>query len=102
MQALKQWAHAVADCGRARALDPSYAKALSRLAALLVELRRPGCAANVLDELLALPGLSQSDRDGYEKRVAQARRLSKASLMADHFKLLNVTTEVKVRRRAKT
>ena len=34
-QGQQQWVHAVADCCRAKALDPGYAKAHSRLAALL-------------------------------------------------------------------
>ena len=34
---LRQYAEALGDCGRARALDPTYAKAFSRLATLFTE-----------------------------------------------------------------
>jgi tetratricopeptide (TPR) repeat protein len=52
-QAASRWTEALADCGRAAALSPGYAKAHSRAAGLLLELRRPAAAASVLEALIA-------------------------------------------------
>ena len=48
---------AVADCSRAVALNPSYAKAHSRLATLLAELGYHSDAASSLEAALATPGV---------------------------------------------
>lgn len=72
-QGQQQWVHAVADCCRAKALDPSYAKAHSRLAALLTELRRHEEAAAELEAVVALPGLTPNSKSSYQRRLAQAR-----------------------------
>lgn len=56
-QGLGNVADAVADCGRAKALDPAYCKAYSRLAALMSELRRPDNAQGLLDAVNKSAGL---------------------------------------------
>ena len=91
---------AVSDCCRAKALSPKYAKAHSRLAAILSELRMHSEAANELSaalEILELPDTSKKD---YQKRLKAAKEAGAPRRMlygatqskppADHYKLLGV------------
>ncbi|PSC71960.1 isogeny subfamily C member 7 isoform A [Micractinium conductrix] len=100
-QHLKQRAQAVADCSRAVALNPSYAKAHSRLATLLAELGYHSDAASSLEAALATPGLPSADKRDYQQRLkgekaAESRAISRASVFnggsapVDHYKLLGL------------
>lgn len=119
-QAAKRWTEALADCGRAAALSPGYAKAHSRAAALMLEVRRPGPAAGVLEALLAgaAPGpggafspasraaaaaaasrgaagrapvsLDAASRRAYEERLAAAKRAARWTRTPHHYRLLGL------------
>jgi hypothetical protein len=99
VQGLNLLADALAECGRAHALDPTYVKPLSCMAAVLLELRQPKYAAATLTKVLALPGLKPRDKEMFIRRLVTSRHLAslKPALTAQHFKLLNVETTVEVR-----
>ncbi|KAL4440410.1 hypothetical protein ABPG75_003411 [Micractinium tetrahymenae] len=101
-QHLKQRAQAVADCCRAAALSPGYAKAHSRLATLLSELGYHSDAATALEAAMAAPGLPAADKKDYQQRLANEQAAAKkaasrsAGLLGsrpppiDHYKLLGL------------
>ncbi|GLC56095.1 hypothetical protein PLESTB_001063800 [Pleodorina starrii] len=90
-------ADAVADCCRARALDPSYYKANSRLAAYMIELRRPEDAHGMLEPLVKLS--SQSNGAGprpeeltlIKERLSEARAAASWQKTPHHYKILGLT-----------
>ncbi|KAK9813108.1 hypothetical protein WJX72_009189 [[Myrmecia] bisecta] len=89
-QAQQQYAEAIADCGRAKALDTQYAKAYSRLATLLMEIHHADHAVTVLTELLALPGLEPSEASGLRRRLSEAQLAARRKATPDHYKLLGL------------
>jgi tetratricopeptide (TPR) repeat protein len=114
-QAASRWTEALADCGRAAALSPGYAKAHSRMAALLLEVRRPATAAAVLEALLAgvAPGaggawspaegkrggganggsavqLDAASRRAYEERLGAAKRAARWAKTPHFYRLLGL------------
>ncbi|GFR47709.1 hypothetical protein Agub_g9462, partial [Astrephomene gubernaculifera] len=94
---LGQLADAVADCGRARALDPAYYKASVRLASLMMELRRPENAQGLLEPLVKAGAQSGGAGPGPEELAALKERLSEARAAVSwqktphHYKLLGLT-----------
>lgn len=103
-QHLKQRAQAIADCCRAIALNPHYAKAHSRLATLLSELGYHSDAASALEAAAGAPGLSSADRKEYQsrqaseqasaKRAGSRRGLGSSQAALDHYKLLGLERTV--------
>ncbi|GIL59175.1 hypothetical protein Vafri_14088 [Volvox africanus] len=92
-------ADAVADCGRARALDPSYYKASSRLASYMLELRRPDEALGMLDPLVKLTphsngamGPRPEEMNTIKERLMEARSLAAWQKTPQHYKLLGLTS----------
>ncbi|GLI62463.1 hypothetical protein VaNZ11_005094 [Volvox africanus] len=91
-------ADAVADCGRARALDPSYYKASSRLASYMLELRRPDEALGMLDPLVKLTqhsdglGPRPDEMNTIKERLMEARSLAVWQKTPQHYKLLGLTS----------
>ncbi|KXZ54266.1 hypothetical protein GPECTOR_5g355 [Gonium pectorale] len=91
-------AEAVADCGRARALDPSYYKASVRLASLMMELRRPENAVGLLDPLLKLnaqadgAGPALDELAAIKDRLSEARTAAKWMKTPQHYKMLGLTS----------
>ncbi|KAI7843595.1 hypothetical protein COHA_002837 [Chlorella ohadii] len=103
-QHLKQRAQAIADCCRAIALNPHYAKAQSRLATLLSELGYHSDAASALEAAAAAPGIPAADRKEYQsrmaseqaaaKRASSRRGLGGSQAALDHYKLLGLERSV--------
>jgi DnaJ family protein C protein 7 len=98
-QGLGSLMEAVADCGRSRALDPSFLKAHTRMASLLQELRRPESAEALLSDLL----LSTSDKlltntvkmNGNESsevasQIQNLKTLGRWQKTPDHYKALSL------------
>ena len=61
MQKQTRWVDALADCSRARALNPALHKALRRLFKTYEVLGRPGQALEPLQELRTLRGVTSAD-----------------------------------------
>lgn len=107
-QGLGNYALALADSCRAKALSPSYAKAHSRLAAVLSELGRHEAAADELRTALSCPSLTADSKKEYNNRLTAAQRAaaprprqsmygysstgSKITCPPDHYKMLGVDT----------
>ncbi|KAG2449247.1 hypothetical protein HYH02_005993 [Chlamydomonas schloesseri] len=100
-QGLGQLADAVADCGRARALDPSYYKASARLAGLMLELRRPENAQGLLEPLTKLTsdgkdkeaaGPSASELEAIKGRLTEAKAAVSWQKTPHHYKLLGLAS----------
>ncbi|KAG2436297.1 hypothetical protein HXX76_006608 [Chlamydomonas incerta] len=98
-QGLGQLADAVADCGRARALDPGYYKASARLAGLMLELRRPENAQGLLEPLTKLTGgdkdkdagPSATELEAIKGRLTEAKAAVSWQKTPHHYKLLGLT-----------
>eukprot|EP00198_Chlamydomonas_reinhardtii_P010615 XP_001699952.1 DnaJ-like protein [Chlamydomonas reinhardtii] len=100
-QGLGQLADAVADCGRARALDPTYYKASARLAGLMLELRRPENAQGLLESLTKLAGgdkdkdkevgPSATELEAIKGRLTEAKAAVSWQKTPHHYKLLGLT-----------
>jgi hypothetical protein len=90
LQGQGHWAAALADCGRARALNPTYLRALNRMASILEALRRPAAAAALLRDMRALPSVTPADAQAFDVRQRRAQSLADLDVTADHFKLLGV------------
>eukprot|EP00891_Asterochloris_glomerata_P007206 jgi/Astpho2/7206/fgenesh1_pg.00113_%23_41_t len=95
-QALQAWPEAIADCLRSKALDPSFTKAHSRLASLLLEVRCSQAAVATLESLLqALPENSRtaeqrSARKSAQQRLQEARTAARRGQKLHHYKLLGL------------
>lgn len=90
-QGLGAVAEALADCGRARALDPTYAKALSRSAALWLEAGRPAAAVEALEALQGLSAkLKPAERQELGSRLGRARAAAAGRSQPDHYRLLGL------------
>lgn len=90
---------ALADCGRARALDPSFHKVLSRLASLHEAVRRPGAALSFLQALQACPGgtAAGGGQAAMRQRIADLRVSETRGGTPHHFKLLHLPLTATVR-----
>ncbi|KAK9838488.1 hypothetical protein WJX81_002562 [Elliptochloris bilobata] len=86
LQALGRLPEAIADCLRASALDPTYARAHSRLGALLSEVRHTEGAVAALEKLSALPG----EAANAQARLRDAQALARRRTTTDHYKLLGL------------
>lgn len=80
---------AIADCLRASALDPGYARAHSRLGGLLARARHAEGAVAALERLAALPG-GGGGGPGVAGRLAEARALERRRAVTDHYALLGL------------
>jgi len=81
---------ALADCCRARALNPRYHKSYSRLAAILLDLHRPAEAVKALQAMLENTSLERKEKADAEKRIQAARQQTSERNVADHYKLLGL------------
>ena len=72
-QGLGNLALAIADCCRAKALAPGYAKAHSRLAAIASDVGMHSAAADELTAALSTPNLPPASRHDYQKRLKAAK-----------------------------
>lgn len=83
---------ALADCGRARALDPSFHKVLSRLATLHEATRRPAAALTFLQQLQACPGgpAAAGGAATLRRRLADLRIMEARGGTPHHFHLLHL------------
>lgn len=91
-QALSCITDALADCGRAKALNPGYAKAYSRLTTLLIDIQRPEAATDILDALLKRDDISVSaaDRTTLDSRLREAKAAASQTKTPHHYKLLGL------------
>eukprot|EP00955_Chlamydomonas_euryale_P073970 361895-Chlamydomonas_euryale.AAC.7 len=105
MQGLGNVMDALADCGRARALDPGFVRAATRMARLLTDVRRHDAAERILASLLEAPAaeaaaeglgdagsgaaaLTATERGSVAAQLAEARASARRQKTADHFALL--------------
>ena len=88
---------ALADCGRARALNPEFHKVLRRLSKIHEELRRPGQASELLQELKTLGGVTGADSAELSRMVMQLEAKRRMEGCPNHFRMLNVATTATVR-----
>lgn len=103
MQGQERWIDALADCGWAVALEPTYTKARSRQGLILESLRRPAAAAKALQE--CLPTASATDAPGIRRRVEAMQGVSErlthwsagSGPMQDHFRSLHLSPHASVR-----
>ena len=99
MQKQERWIDALADCGRAVAIDPAYAKAASRQATLLERLRRPGAAVKVL--LDAVPHAPHAEGGALRARARELQGVeqvaTKLDCQCDHFAALQLGPRATVR-----
>jgi hypothetical protein len=103
MQGQERWIDALADCGWAVALQPTYTKARSRQAFLLENLRNPAAAAKALQE--CLPTASPADAPGIRLRMERMQSLAERATrwsagsgpMQDHFRSLHLSPQASVR-----
>eukprot|EP00775_Hariotina_reticulata_P006661 gene6661-6885_t len=111
-QQLERFAEALADCGRAMAMDPSYAKAYSRMAQVLEAIHRHDQAVVVLQDVLKgpaavasaaeqqagvhhLPGaaavkLDAAERRRFESLLAAAQAAARRQKVPHHYKVLGL------------
>ena len=103
-QGLGSLMEAVADCGRAKALDPSFLKAHTRMASLFQELRRPETAEAFLSDLLssasgdeakACPKLnpvkiSTNESAEITSHIHNLKALARWQKTPDHYKSLSL------------
>ncbi|KAL3152969.1 hypothetical protein ABBQ38_011999 [Trebouxia sp. C0009 RCD-2024] len=91
-QGLQQYADAVADNLRAKALDPSYGKAYSRLAAVLSSLHLSAAAVSALEQVAEIVR-KQGGRDAFKTapRLDEARRDVRRKPPVHHYRLLGLT-----------
>ncbi|KAG1671449.1 hypothetical protein FOA52_003107 [Chlamydomonas sp. UWO 241] len=106
-QGLGNVMEALADCARSRALDPSYVRAHTRMAALLVAARCHDGAAALLTPLLAPVALrgreaagagaaaaasrvTSEERKGITEQLTAAKAAAKRQKTADHYTLLSI------------
>ncbi|KAG1672230.1 hypothetical protein FOA52_002931 [Chlamydomonas sp. UWO 241] len=109
-QGLGNLTDALADCARARALDPSFVRAHTRMAALMTELRRHDSAESLLAGLLtasdaaapapssaslfsaaapaAVPRLTSTERGSAAAQMSEAKASARWQRTPDHFALL--------------
>ena len=88
---------ALADCGRARALNPSFHKVLRRLSKIHEELGRPGQASECLQELKAQGSVSVADSSDLRRMIMQLESKKRLDGCPHHFRMLNVGTGATVR-----
>lgn len=96
LQEQKQWVDALADCGRARALNPSFHRVLRRLSKIHEELGRPGQAAECLQELKTLGTHSSTDTSELHRSIMQLNAKKRMDGSPHHFRMLNVATSAAV------
>jgi tetratricopeptide (TPR) repeat protein len=89
-QSLGNLLEAIADCGRARALNPTYIKATTRLASMLLDIRRPAAAAEAYDALLAKGDLAAAEARDMKGKADAARAQAKWQKTAEHYKTLGL------------
>ncbi|KAL6753046.1 hypothetical protein V8C86DRAFT_3140345 [Haematococcus lacustris] len=92
-QGLDSLVDALADCGRAKALDPGYARASTRQASVLLGLRQAGSAAEVLKAALKAGGgvvMSAAERQTATREAAAARTTAVWQTAADHYLMLGL------------
>lgn len=94
-QGLGQITDAMADCARARALDPNYVRATTRLATLLQEVRRSELAADILTTITqgssdASLGLTPSERQAITNQIATARATAAWQKTHDHYRVMGL------------
>ena len=74
----------------ARTLDATYTKSQSRLAQLLVDIRRPQAAVNVLQRLMDCGGVGGAERRSFAQRLREVQRIAQRDPTPDHYKLLGL------------
>ncbi|KAF5838322.1 hypothetical protein DUNSADRAFT_3054 [Dunaliella salina] len=94
-QGLGQLTDAMADCARARALDPSYVRATTRLATLLQDVRRSELAADILTTITqgsqdSSSGLTPSERQAITNQIATARATAAWQKTHDHYRVMGL------------
>ncbi|KAL6746242.1 hypothetical protein V8C86DRAFT_1554455 [Haematococcus lacustris] len=92
-QGLDSLADALADCGRAKALDPGYARASTRQASVLLGLRQAGSAAEVLEAALKSSSgvvMSAAERQTATREATAARTTAVWQTAADHYLMLGL------------
>lgn len=87
----------MADCGRARALNPSYHRVLRRMSRIYEELGRPGHAVECLQDLKALCSDNATDVAALDRSIMQlnANKLLLGG-SPNHSRMLNVDTNAPV------
>jgi hypothetical protein len=97
VQAQGRCIDALADCGRARALDPAFRRPLHRMAAALARLRMPQAAAARLRQLRGLGGASAAAAQSEQRWHARLESLVRYGVTPDHFGVLGISAEATVR-----
>jgi DnaJ homolog subfamily C member 7 len=87
---------ALADCGRARALNPGFHRVLRRLSKIHEELGRPGQAAECLEELKTLGSVNASESAELDRSIMHLSAKKRLESMPHHFRMLNVPTSAGV------
>eukprot|EP00892_Ulva_mutabilis_P011019 jgi/Ulvmu1/828/UM010_0202.1 len=93
-QAQEKWVDALADCGRARALDPTFSKVLARLATLHEAVRRPAAALDFLQQLQSADGGAVA-RSTLRRRIADLRISEARGATPHHFRMLHLPLTAK-------
>ena len=99
VQKQTRWVDALADCGRARALNPALHKALRRLFKTYEELDRPGQALKPLQEFRTLRGVTSADSAELLRMVLQLEAQKHKTMCLNHFRMLNAAFSATVRPR---
>ncbi|KAL6746757.1 hypothetical protein V8C86DRAFT_3149221 [Haematococcus lacustris] len=92
-QGLHNLVDALADCGRAKALDPGYARATTWMASVLMELRRAGSAAEMLEAALKAGNgavMSAAERRTATRQATAAEATAVWQTAADHYLMLGL------------
>jgi hypothetical protein len=97
LQAQGRYIDALADCGRAHALDPCFRRPIARMASLLEHLRKPAAAVARMHTLCALPCGDAAAMHSERKQLQRLEALVKYGIMPDHFTVLGLSAASSVR-----